>query len=45
VYRVDYNGKLKALKWYSGKKIKEPGKFYANLENNIKRGRPTGAFL
>ncbi|MDR2631624.1 MAG: hypothetical protein LBC60_11945 [Spirochaetaceae bacterium] len=45
VYRVDYNGKPKALKWYSGKKIKDPGKFYANLENNIKRGRPTGAFL
>jgi serine/threonine protein kinase len=45
VYQVDYNGKPKALKWYSGKKIKNPDKFYANLENNIKRGRPTGAFL
>jgi serine/threonine protein kinase len=45
VYKVDYNGKSKALKWYSGKKIKDPGRFYANLENNIKRSRPTGAFL
>jgi hypothetical protein len=45
VYQVDYNGKPKALKWYSGKKIEDPGKFYANLENNIKHGRPTGAFL
>ena len=41
VYRVDYDGKPKALKWYSGKKLKSPAKFYANLENNIKIGRPT----
>ncbi|MDR2660322.1 MAG: hypothetical protein LBC27_10120 [Spirochaetaceae bacterium] len=45
VYQVDYNGKQKALKWYSGKRIKDPAKFYANLENNIKVGRPTSAFL
>jgi len=45
VYRVDYDGMAKALKWYSGKKFKDPGKFYANLENNIKKGRPTNAFL
>ena len=45
VYRVDYDGKPKALKWYSGKKLKSPDKFYANLENNIKKGRPTKAFL
>jgi DNA-binding helix-hairpin-helix protein with protein kinase domain len=45
VYRVDYNGAPKALKWYTGKKIKSPDKFYANLENNIRHGRPTGAFL
>ncbi|MDR1362547.1 MAG: serine/threonine-protein kinase [Spirochaetaceae bacterium] len=45
VYQVDYNGASKALKWYSGKKIKAPGKFYANLENNIKRARPSDAFL
>ena len=45
VYRVDYNGQAKALKWYTGKKFKNPDKFYANLENNIKKGKPTNAFL
>jgi serine/threonine protein kinase len=45
VYRVDYDGKPKALKWYSGKKFKNPDKFFANLENNIKKGKPTNAFL
>jgi len=45
VYEVDYNGAKKALKWYSGKKIANPKKFYENLENNIKKGKPTNAFL
>ncbi|MDR2476787.1 MAG: serine/threonine-protein kinase [Treponema sp.] len=45
VYLADYDGAKKALKWYSGKKFKEPDKFYANLENNIKKGKPTSAFL
>jgi len=45
VYKVDYNGKPKALKWYTGKKIKDPKKFYDNLDNNIKRGAPTDTFL
>jgi serine/threonine protein kinase len=45
VYRVDYDGKQKALKWYSGKKFKNPDKFYANLENNIKKGKPAASFL
>jgi len=45
VYHVNYDGKPKALKWYSGKKFKDPKKFYANLENNIKKGKPTSAFL
>jgi serine/threonine protein kinase len=45
VYRVDYNGQPKALKWYSGKKFDAPDKFYANLENNIKLGKPTKSFL
>jgi serine/threonine protein kinase len=45
VYPVDYDGKVKVLKWYSGKKFKDPDKFYANLENNIKKGSPTKAFL
>ena len=45
VYKVDFNGSKKALKWYSGKKIANPKKFYENLENNIKKGKPTNAFL
>ncbi|MCL2608727.1 MAG: serine/threonine-protein kinase [Treponema sp.] len=45
VYRVEYDGKAKALKWYSGLKFKNPKEFYANLENNIKKGKPTRAFL
>jgi len=45
VYQVDFNGRQKALKWYSGKKIANPRKFYENLENNIKKGKPTDAFL
>ena len=45
VYRVDYNGTAKALKWYSGKKFKNPNKFYTNLENNIKKGKPANIFL
>ena len=45
VYRVDYNGQAKALKWYTGKKFKNPDKFYANLQNNIKKGKPTNSFL
>jgi serine/threonine protein kinase len=45
VYQVDYDGQPKALKWYSGKKLKDPEKFYKNLQNNIKEGAPTPAFL
>lgn len=45
VYRVNYDGKTKALKWYSGKKFKNPDKFYANLQNNVKKGKPAPAFL
>ncbi|GMO34485.1 MAG: hypothetical protein Ta2B_14970 [Termitinemataceae bacterium] len=45
VYKVDYNGEHKALKWYTGKKIKDPKKFYDNLDNNIKKGAPNSSFL
>jgi serine/threonine protein kinase len=45
VYKVNYDGRLKALKWYSGKRIRDPKKFYENLENNVKQGSPTAAFL
>jgi serine/threonine protein kinase len=45
VYYINYGGQEKVLKWYSGKKFKNAAKFYANLENNIKTGKPTDAFL
>ncbi|GHT97063.1 hypothetical protein FACS1894142_0640 [Spirochaetia bacterium] len=50
VYRVDYDGQPKALKWYTTaafckNALKNPKKFYGNLENNIKKGAPTNAFL
>jgi DNA-binding helix-hairpin-helix protein with protein kinase domain len=45
VYRVNYDGKPKALKWYTGKRLAHPQKFYENLENNIKIGKPANAFL
>jgi len=40
VYLVEYNGHKKVLKWYSGKKIENPEKFYENLENNVRKGKP-----
>ena len=45
VYRVGYGGKQMALKWYFNGKLKNPDKFYKNLENNIGLGKPTDAFL
>ena len=45
VYRVEYDGKAKALKWYSGRKFKDPEKFYANIQNNIQNGKPSNTFL
>ena len=45
VYQVNYDGKPKALKWYTGKLFSNPLKFYENLENNIKKGKPANAFL
>lgn len=45
VYRVDYNGKQYALKWYFANKLQDPDKFYRNIQNNIKQGTPTDAFL
>jgi serine/threonine protein kinase len=48
VYKVDYNGKPMALKWYHKgyvEKLKVPKKFFENLDNNIKKGAPTDAFL
>lgn len=45
VYRVNYNGKQLALKWYFANKLKDPTAFYDNIKNNIKQGAPTSAFL
>lgn len=46
VYKVSYNGKEYALKWYHVGVFKGKEKdFYANLENNIVKGAPTDAFL
>jgi len=45
VYKVNYNGKQLALKWYFGNKLRDPDTFYRNIQNNIKQGAPTSAFL
>lgn len=45
VYKVSMGGKEYAMKWYHKGVIQSPRKFYANLENNIKKGAPTKAFL
>ncbi len=49
VYKVDYNGKFYALKWYLPNYLKglKPNykKFYKNLEHNVTSGSPSNAFL
>ena len=45
VYKVKYNGKELALKWYFGNKLNDSDRFYRNIQNNIKKGAPTSAFL
>lgn len=45
VYKVNYNGKQLALKWYFVNKLRDADKFYRNIQNNIKQGAPTSAFL
>lgn len=46
VYKVSYNGKEYALKWYHKGVFKGKEKeFYNNLENNIQKGAPTKEFL
>ena len=37
VYKVKYNGKDLALKWYFGNKLNDADKFYRNIQNNIKQ--------
>jgi len=42
VYKVSYNGKTYALKWYHPGVFKgKENDFYKNLENNISNGAPT----
>lgn len=45
VYRVEYDGKQMALKWYFKSKLQDPKKFYDNIRNNISNGAPAEAFL
>ena len=45
VYEAEYGGRRLALKWYFGSKLRHADKFYRNIENNIRQGAPTGAFL
>ncbi len=45
VYKVSYNGKQLALKWYFGNKLHNADAFYRNIQNNIRQGAPTKAFL
>ena len=45
VYKVSYEGKEMALKWYFIEKMKNPKQFYSNLQRNIEQGAPTDSFL
>ncbi|MBS4026099.1 MAG: serine/threonine protein kinase [Clostridia bacterium] len=45
VYKVKYNDKEYALKWYFPKLIKNPNKFYNNLSKNATMGSPAKEFL
>jgi hypothetical protein len=45
IYKVDYDGAQKALRWYSGLNGNFLKKFYENLENIIRKGKPSNAFL
>ena len=45
VYKVDYNRKPMALKWYFKYKMKNAQMFYDNIRSNIENCSPTDAFL
>lgn len=45
VYKVNYIGKQKALKWYKPGALKDPDAFYENLKKNALKGAPDKAFL
>ena len=45
VYKVDYDGKIKALKWYKLQSIPRRDVFERNLRQNVMNGSPTPEFL
>ena len=45
VYKVLYEGKERALKWYSKGVGDNMEKFYENIKRNIERGSPAPTFL
>lgn len=45
VYKASYNSRQLALKWYFVNKLKNPKRFYGNLQKNVQKGAPTSAFL
>lgn len=45
VYKVVYNNKELALKWYFANKLSDADRFYRNIQNNIRKGAPTRSFL
>ncbi len=45
VYRVIYQGRQLALKWYYPNKYYTNERFYNNIQNNINQGAPTKSFL
>lgn len=48
VYRVRYNGRTKAMKWYHSKIFNTPEKlesFYENVSQNVENGSPSPQFL
>jgi serine/threonine protein kinase len=45
VYKVRFDGKEYALKWYNARKLKSPGEFRDNLRKNIHDMPPSDDFL
>ena len=45
VYIIEHEGKERVLKWYIPGAIKDPDKFYVNLNENARRGAPNNSFL
>ena len=48
VYKVDYKGEEKALKWYKESFLSnnsDQKAFYANIKHNVEKGKPSDEFL